>query len=181
MPLEPITENNELTNCYWAKLEIRDLQKEDARVYSLLIESEKGRDSTSLRLIVRDPTEIKIIAITAGVGLLLVFLIICLAFYSLFRARHRRYRKERAEEEEEEENSIAADAFYGTPPPTSINRQKSSAPTSNNKVYTRKNPSDGGLAVMYDYNQIAKHTRTMSPEALKVRRAPAVLQPPTIV
>ena len=40
----------------------------------------------------------------------------------------------------------------------------------------------GGLAVMYDYDQIAcKSRQAMSPEALKVRRAPAVLQPPTIV
>ncbi|XP_015122595.1 hemicentin-2 [Diachasma alloeum] len=175
LPLEPITENSELTNCYWAKLEIRNLQKEDARVYSLLVESEKGRDSMSLRLIVRDPTEMKIIAIASGVGLLLLLAIIALVIYLLLRARHRRYCKDR-EEEDEEEGSIAADAFYATP--ASINRSQKSQPAP--KVYSRKHP-DGGLAVMYDYNQIARQTQTMSPEALKVRRAPAVLQAPTIV
>ncbi|KAK0168845.1 hypothetical protein PV327_002611 [Microctonus hyperodae] len=176
LPYEQISENNELTNCYWAILEIRNIQKEDAREYNLLIESEKGRDSTSLKLIVRDPTEIKIIAIAAGVGLIFLFMLIGIGFFSIFRARHRRYEKKRAVEEEEEEGSIAADAFYGVP--QSISRPKT---TSTSKVYTRKNPNDSGLAVMYDYNQITKQTRTMSPEALKVRRAPVVLQPPTIV
>ncbi|XP_057323936.1 kin of IRRE-like protein 1 [Microplitis mediator] len=176
LPLEPIKENNETTNCYYAKLEIRDLQKEDSRVYNLMIESEKGRDTTSLKLTVRDPMEIKIIAIAGGIGLLLLFLIIGLVFYSILKARHRRYQKKKAEEEEE--GSIAADAFYTTTP--SINRQKTTASPAS-KVYVRKSPSEGGLAVMYDYNQIVKHSRTLSPEALKVRRAPAVLQPPTIV
>lgn len=175
LPLEPITENSEITNCYWAKLEIRNLQKEDSRVYSLLVESEKGRDSMSLRLTVRDPTEIKIIAISSGVGLLLLLAIIALVVYLLLRARHRRYCKDR-EVSEDEEGSIAADAFYATP--NSINRSQKSQSTP--KVYSRKH-SDSGLAVMYDYNQISKQTRTMSPEALKVRRAPAVLQAPTIV
>ncbi|CAG5100846.1 Similar to rst: Irregular chiasm C-roughest protein (Drosophila melanogaster) [Cotesia congregata] len=176
LPLEPIKESNETTNCYYAKLEIRDLQKEDSRVYNLLIESEKGRDTTSLRLIVRDPMEIKIIAIAGGIGLLLLFVIIGLVFYAILKARHRKYQKKRAEEEDE--NSIAADAFYTTTP--SINRQKTTASPAN-KVYVRKSPSEGGLAVMYDYNQIVKHSRTLSPEALKIRRAAAVLQPPTIV
>ena len=52
-------------------------------------------------------------------------------------------------------------------------------------LYGRKplGPLEGGLAVMYDYDQIARQNQrsAMSPEALKVRRAPAVLQPPTIV
>ncbi|XP_074095246.1 irregular chiasm C-roughest protein [Cotesia typhae] len=176
LPLEPIKESNETTNCYYAKLEIRDLQREDSRVYNLLIESEKGRDTTSLKLIVRDPMEIKIIAIAGGIGLLLLFVIIGLVFYAILKARHRKYQKKRAEEEDE--NSIAADAFYTTTP--SINRQKTTASPAS-KVYVRKSPSEGGLAVMYDYNQIVKHSRTLSPEALKIRRAPAVLQPPTIV
>ncbi|XP_034948743.1 hemicentin-2-like [Chelonus insularis] len=174
LPLEPITENNERTNCYWAKLEIRNLQKEDSRIYSLLIESEKGRDSTNLKLIVRDPMEIKIIAIAGSIGIFLFLVVIGLASYSLFKARHRRYRKKCGEEEED--GSIAADAFYSTT--TTTNRQKTT-PTS--KIYVRKTPQEGGLAVMYDYNQIVKNSGTLSPEALKVRRAPAVLQPPTIV
>jgi hypothetical protein len=49
-------------------------------------------------------------------------------------------------------------------------------------MYGRKPVLDAGLAVMYDYDQIACKSRAaMSPEALKVRRAPAVFQPPTIV
>ncbi|XP_011299988.1 hemicentin-1 [Fopius arisanus] len=171
LPLEPILENSEVTNCYWAKLEIRDLQKEDSRVYTLLVESEKGRDSISLGLTVRDPTEIKIIAIASGVGLLLVIAIIALVIYLFLRARHRRYCKDQ-EDDDEEEGSIAADAFYVTP--NSMSRSQKS------QVYSRKH-SDGGLAVMYDYNQIVKQTGTISPEALKVRRAPVVLQAPTIV
>lgn len=181
--MEPITENQVVTNCYWAKLEIRDLQKEDARIYTLLIESEKGQDSTNIKLNVRDPMEIRIVAIAAAVGLLLVVLLVTVGVYSIVRLRHRRYKKNNdstaADEEEEEEGSIAADAFYTTP--TSMDhRQKATTPST--KTYTRKlQQQDGGLAVMYDYDQIAKQTRTMSPEALKVRRAPAVLQAPTIV
>lgn len=180
LPLEPITENDELTNCYWAKLELKNLQKEDARIYSLLVESEKGRDSMSLKLTVRDPMEIKIIAVTSGVGLLLVFLLISFVIYSSIRAKRKNIKNKRNnednEEEEEEEGSIAADAFYSGP--ASINQQKKSQ----TKVYTRKSPTEGGgLAVMYDYNQITKQSRALSPEAMKVRRAPAILQPPTIV
>ncbi|KAG7206458.1 hypothetical protein KM043_003809 [Ampulex compressa] len=172
LPLEPIIENKMVTNCYWAKLEIKDLQKEDARIYTLLVESEKGRDSTNIKLIVRDPTEMRIIAAAAAIGLLFLLLLITLGVYSLLRLKNRQYRQE------EEEGSIAADAFYSNT--ASIDRQKpiSAAPSKN---YTRKSNEEGGLAVMYDYDQIVKQARTMSPEALKVRRAPAVLQPPTIV
>lgn len=179
LPLEAITEKNEVTNCYWAKLELKNLQKEDARIYSLLVESEKGRDSMSLKLTVRDPMEIKIIAISCGVGLLVVFILISFAVYSTIRARRKKYRKKGGKQnEEDEEGSIAADAFYSAPP--SINQQTKIS-SSQTKVYTRKNPTEGGLAVMYDYNQIIKQPRTLSPEALTVRRAAAILQPATIV
>ncbi|XP_031778768.1 hemicentin-2 isoform X2 [Nasonia vitripennis] len=247
LPLEPIIENKMVTNCYWAKLEIRDLQREDARLYTLVVESEKGQDSTNLRLIVRDPTELRIIAAAGAVGLLVLLLLFSVGIYSLVRSRrkHREYRHE-----EEEEGSISAEAYYGATPPR--NGTANQTPGNQNTAtidrngqlkaglehqhpqqqqqqqqqhhqhhqqhqqqqqqqqqhpqqqyqhqlhqnslkqgmmtgsggYGRKPPSgvEGGLAVMYDYDQIACKSRTaMSPEALKVRRAPAVLQPPTIV
>lgn len=171
MPLEPIVENKMVTNCYWAKLEIKDLQKEDARIYTLLVESEKGRDSRNIKLIVRDPTEMRVIAAAVAVGLLFLLLLISIGVYSLLRIRRGRYRQEMMEE-----GSIAADALYNG---TSINQQKS-INSSHVKTFTRKSSLDNGQST-YDYNHIAKQTRAMSPEALKVRRAPAVLQPPTIV
>lgn len=162
------------TNCYWAKLVIKDLQKEDARIYTLMVESEKGRDSTNIKLIIRDPTEMRVIAAAAAVGLLFCLLVISIIVYSVLRLRNRRYRRE------EEEGSIAADAFYSNT--VSNDRQKTgNLSHCQGKEYTRKPSSEGGLTVTYDYNQIAKQVRTISPEALKVRRAPAVLQPPTIV
>lgn len=169
--MEHIKENEMLTNCYWAKLVIKDLQKEDARMYTLLVESEKGRDSTNIKLLVRDPTEMRVIAAAAAVGLLFLLLLISIAVYSLLRLKNRRYRRE-------EEGSIAADAFYSNTTPTE--RQKNNN-SSQGKGFGRKTNSEGGLAVTYDYDQITKQVRAMSPEALKVRRAPAVLQPPTIV
>ncbi|XP_029051196.1 hemicentin-2-like [Osmia bicornis bicornis] len=172
LPLEHIKENEMLTNCYWAKLVIKDLQKEDARMYTLLVESEKGRDSTNVKLLVRDPTEMRVIAAAAAVGLLFLLLLISIAVYSLLKLKNRRYRRE------EEEGSIAADAFYSNTTPTE--RQKNNNSTQS-KGFGRKTNSEGGLAVTYDYDQITKQVRAMSPEALKVRRAPAVLQPPTIV
>ncbi|XP_050462024.1 hemicentin-2-like isoform X1 [Cataglyphis hispanica] len=171
LPLEPIVENKMVTNCYWAKLEIKDLQKEDARIYTLLVESEKGRDSRNIKLIVRDPTEMRVIAAAVAVGLLFLLLLISIGVYSLLRIRRGRYRQEMMEE-----GSIAADALYNG---TSINQQKS-INSSHAKTFTRKSSLDNGQST-YDYNHIAKQTRAMSPEALKVRRAPAVLQPPTIV
>lgn len=165
--MEPIVENKMVTNCYWAKLEIKDLQKEDARIYTLLIESEKGRDSTNIKLILRDSTEMRVIAV--AVGLLFLLLLISIGVYTLLRIR--RYRQEVMEE-----GSIAADALYNG---TSINQQKS-VNSSRAKTFARKSSLDNGQN-MYDYNHIAKQTHAMSPEALKVRRAPAVLQPPTIV
>lgn len=172
-------ENKIATNCYWAKLDIRDLQKEDARVYTLIVESDQGRDSTNLKLIVRDPMEMRLIAAVAAVGLLMLLLMVSFVVYSLLRVKHRRYKRK------EEEGSIAADAFYNTT--ATVERQKSAGiahhhnVAHNNKNYARKPSHEGGLAVMYDYDQITKQQRAMSPEALKVRRAPAVLQPPTIV
>jgi hypothetical protein len=117
LPLEPILENKMVTNCYWAKLEIRDLQREDARLYTLVVESEKGRDSTNLRLIVRDPTELRIIAAAGAVGLLVLLLLFSVGVYSLVRSRrkHREYRHE------EEEGSISAEAYYGAAAPTQHN------------------------------------------------------------
>lgn len=142
-------------------------------MYTLLIESEKGQDSTNIKLNIRDPTEIRVIAIAAAVGLLFIVILVTVGVYSILRLKNRKYEKD----EEEEEGSIAADAFYTTPSP--MDRQKAPTPS---KTYTRKlQQPDGGLAVMYDYDQMSKPTRTMSPEALKVRRAPAVLQAPTIV
>lgn len=172
LPLEPIIENKAVTNCYWAKLEIRDLQKEDARVYTLLVESDKGQDSMNLKLIVQDPTELRVIAAAVAVGLLFLILLVTISVYSILRVKNQRYRKE-----DEEEGSIAADAFYNT---SSLSVERKKAATSS-KIYTRKSHPDGGLAVTYDYDQIVQQARTMSPEALKVRRAPAVLQAPTIV
>lgn len=161
-----------VTNCYWAKLVIKDLQREDARIYTLLVESEKGRDSTNVKLLIRDPTEMRVIAAAAAVGLLFLLLLISIAVYSVLRMKSQRYRRE------EEEGSIAADAFYSNNGTTE--RQKA-VNTTQSKGYARKTNSEGGLAVTYDYDQITKQVRAMSPEALKVRRAPAVLQPPTIV
>ncbi|XP_029165174.1 hemicentin-1-like [Nylanderia fulva] len=172
LPLEPIFENKMVTNCYWAKLEIKDLQKEDARIYTLLVESEKGRDSTNIKLIVRDPTEMRMIAAAVAVGLLFLLLLISIGVYSILRIRRGRYRQEMMEE-----GSIAADALYNG---TSINQQKNSVNSSHAKTFARKSSLDNGQNA-YDYSHIAKQTRAMSPEALKVRRAPAVLQPPTIV
>ncbi|XP_011500520.1 PREDICTED: muscle M-line assembly protein unc-89 [Ceratosolen solmsi marchali] len=179
LPLEPILENKMVTNCYWAKLEIRELQREDARLYTLVVESEKGRDSTNLRLTVRDPTELRIIAAAGAVGLLVLLLLFSVGLYSLVRSRrkHREYRHE------EEEGSISAEAYYGAAAPTQQNGTGTgSSAMSGMGMYGRKPVLDAGLAVMYDYDQIACKSRTaMSPEALKVRRAPAVFQPPTIV
>ncbi|XP_011162427.1 hemicentin-1 [Solenopsis invicta] len=172
LPLEPIVEDKMVTNCYWAKLEIKDLRKEDARMYTLLVKSEQGSDSTNIRLIVRDPTEMRVIAATVAVGLLLLLLLISVSVYSLLRLRRGRYRQK-----VEEEGSIAADALYSNG--ASMDQQKS-INSSHAKPFARKSSLDGGQNV-YDYSRIAKQTRAMSPEALKVRRAPAVLQPPTIV
>ncbi|XP_031845808.2 irregular chiasm C-roughest protein [Nomia melanderi] len=172
LPLEHIKENEMVTNCYWAKLVIKDLQREDARIYTLLVESEKGRDSTNVKLLIRDPTEMRVIAAAAAVGLLFLLLLISIAVYSVLRMKSQRYRRE------EEEGSIAADAFYSNNGTTE--RQKTVNATQS-KGYGRKTNSEGGLAATYDYDQITKQVRAMSPEALKVRRAPAVLQPPTIV
>lgn len=176
--MEPIIESKSISNCYWAILEIKNIQKEDARTYTLLVESEKGRDSTNLKLLVRDPTEMRVLAAAAAVGLLFIFLLICIGIYCWCRVKHRRYRQE----EEEEEGSIAADAFYNTT--TSMDRQNKihhDSTQNKNNNFTRKPTTESGLSVMYNYDQMNKQTRTMSPEALKVRRAPAVLQAPTIV
>ncbi|KYN03000.1 Kin of IRRE-like protein 3 [Cyphomyrmex costatus] len=172
LPLEPIVENKVVTNCYWAKLEIKDLRKEDARMYTLLVESEKGRDSTNIKLIVRDPTEMRVIAAAVAVGLLFLLLLISISVYSLLRMRRGRYQRK-----VEEEGSIAADALYSNG--ASMDQQKS-INSSHAKTFARKSSLDSGQDV-YDYSRIVKQTRAMSPEALKVRRAPAVLQPPTIV
>ncbi|KAJ8679689.1 hypothetical protein QAD02_015476 [Eretmocerus hayati] len=204
LPIEPIYENKVPTNCYWATLEIHDLGPADARLYTLVVESEKGRASTNLRLLVRDPTELRIIAAAGALGLLALMLLCSIGLYSLLRSRrkHREYRKE------DDEASVSAEAYYGAPPPQ-LNGSAGNTPTdgqlkaalhqgvlsvsgSNGSMYgssTGRKPSfggiggiEGGLAVMYDYDQIGcKQRTTMSPEALKVRRAPAVLQPPTIV
>lgn len=161
-----------MTNCYWAKLEIKDLQKDDARMYTLLVESEKGRDSTNIKLIVRDPTEMRIIAATAAVGMLLLLVVISIGVWSLLRIRRQRYHRE-----VEEEGSIAADALYGNG--GTVDRQRS-INSSHSKTFARKSNLDNGQGT-YDYGHITKQPHAMSPEALKVRRAPAVLQPPTIV
>lgn len=161
-----------MTNCYWAKLEIKDLQKEDARIYTLILESEKGRDSTNIKLVVRDSMEIRVIAAIVAIGLLVLLLLISVSVYSLLKMRRRRY-----QQKVEEEGSIAADALYGNG--ASMDQQKS-INSSNVKTFAKKPDSDDGQGV-YDYSRITKRPRAMSPEALKVRRAPAVLQPPTIV
>ncbi|XP_071576739.1 kin of IRRE-like protein 1 [Temnothorax nylanderi] len=169
LPLEPIIE---MTNCYWAKLEIKELRKEDSRMYTLLVESDKGQDSTNIKLIVRDPTEMRVIAAAVAVGLLFLLLLVSVSVYSLLKMRRGRYRQK-----VEEEGSIAADALYGNG--ASLDQQKS-INSSHAKTFARKSSLDGNQSV-YDYSRIAKQTRAMSPEALKVRRAPMVLQPPTIV
>lgn len=175
-PLEPIVESKTTSNCYWAILEIKNVQKEDARTYTLLVESEKGRDSTNLKLLVRDPTEMRVLAAAAAVGLLFLLLLISIGIYCLCRVKHRRYRRE------EGESSIAADAFYNTAPSMDHQSKTHHDSTENkNNNFTRGPTTDSGLSVMYDYDQISKQTRTLSPEALKVRRAPAIMQVPTIV
>ncbi|XP_072749907.1 cell adhesion molecule CEACAM20 [Anoplolepis gracilipes] len=173
LPLEPIVENKMPTNCYWAKMQIKDLQKEDARIYTLLIESEKGQDSTNIKLIVRDNTEMRIIAAAVAVGLLFLSLFISIGVYWILKIRRGRYLRQ----EMAEEGSIAADALYNCLP---VNQHKPVNPSHENTFAMKSSSLDNGQNA-YDYSHIAKQTRAMSPEALKVRRAPAVLQPPTIV
>ncbi|KAK2583935.1 hypothetical protein KPH14_001196 [Odynerus spinipes] len=168
LPLEPILKDEMVTHCYWAKLEIKNLQKEDARIYTLMVESEKGRDSTDIKLIIRDPTETGVITAVAAIGLLVILLVASIGIYTLLRMKHRRYKRE------DEEGSIAADAFYGNNASMDSHKTK----TSHGKSSPRKATQDCGL---YNNDQIAKQAQTMSPEALKVRRAPVVLQPPTMV
>jgi len=168
--LEPIVENNTLINSYWAKLKIKNLQKEDARIYTLYVENKIGITSKDIRLIVRDATEMRLIIATMSVGFLFLLVLISACVYGLLKIRHRRRCRQRMEDE----GSIAADALYGNG--ASMDRQKSI-----NSSHTKKSNLDDCSQNMYDYNHIAKQTRAMSPEALKVRRAPAVLQPPTIV
>ncbi|XP_046628143.1 irregular chiasm C-roughest protein-like [Neodiprion virginianus] len=186
LPLEPIIENKMVTNCYWAKLEIKDLQKEDARVYTLLVESEKGRDSTNVLLLVRDPMGTRLIAAAAAVGTLFLLGLFAICLYAAFRSK-----RTDLYSQEVEEGSIAADAFYS--PTSTVDRQRiadqsqmqasqdQTKPLANNKETLHESP----LAVLYGYDHISKQaamTRSpMSPEALKVRRAPVVLQAPTIV
>lgn len=127
-----------VTNCYWAKLEIRELGPGDARLYTLVVESEKGRDSTNLRLTVRDPTELRIVAAAGAVGLLVLLVLVSLAGYSLVRSRrkHREYRHE------EEEGSVSAEAYYGGATP-----QQNGAPGQGSNVTTidRNGQTKAGL------------------------------------
>ncbi|XP_032666797.1 hemicentin-2-like [Odontomachus brunneus] len=170
LPLEPIIENGMMTGCYWTKLEIKDLQKEDARMYTLLVKSDKGEDSLRIRLIVRDSTETRVIGAAVVVGLLLVLALIFAGVWSILRLRRRRYRQEVGEE-----GSIAADALYGNG--ASMGSQKSvNSPT---HMKAKKSSLDSDQSA-YDYAHV-KQVHSISPEALKVRRAPVVLQSPTIV
>ena len=132
-----------VTNCYWAKFEIRDLQREDARLYTLIVESDKGRDSTNLRLIVRDPTELRIIAAAGAVGLLVLLLLFSVGIYSIIRSRrkHREYRHE------EEEGSISAEQYYGTGQPQ--NGNANSAPNQNVETIDRN-----GMKISLDQHTV---------------------------
>lgn len=170
LALEPIMEQG-MVNCFWAKLAIKDLQKEDTRMYTLSVQSEKGEDSTRIRLIVKDSTETHMIGVAIMVGLVLVLSFIIGGVWSLYRLRRRRCR-----EALEEEGSIAADALYGV----SMDRQKSINSSTHVKTIARK-PSLDSEQNVYDYTHVVKQTCAISPEALKVRRAPVVLQSPTIV
>lgn len=184
LPLEPIIKNKMVTNCYWAKLEIKDLQKEDARVYTLFVESEKGRDSTKINLVVRDPTEMRLIAAAAAVGSLFLLGLFAIGLYAALRSK-----RSAAYSQEVEEGSIAADAFYS---PTSTVDRGQRTNDDDTRIHANKNQNrnnkdtnESPLAVLYGYDHLTKQasiTRSpMSPEALKVRRAPVVLQAPTIV
>lgn len=170
--MEQIIENGIQTSCYWAKLEIKDLQKEDARMYTLLVKSDKGEDSLKIKLIVKDSTETRVIGAAVVVGLLLVLALISAGVWSILRLRRRRYQQEVGEE-----GSIAADALYGNG--TSMDRQKSINSSTHVKAFAKKPSLDSDQSA-YDYAHV-KQIHSMSPEALKVRRAPVVLQSPTIV
>lgn len=171
--MEPIIENGLTTNCFWAKLEIKDLQKEDARMYTLSVMSEKGEDSIRIKLIVRDSTETHVIGAAVALGLLLVLTLIFVGVWSLIRLRRRRYRQDL-----DEEGGIAADALYANG--ASMDRQKSMNLATHVKTIVKKPNLDSNQSA-HDYTHTVKQTCTISPEALKVRRAPMVLQSPTIV
>ncbi|EFN75304.1 hemicentin-1 [Harpegnathos saltator] len=173
LPLETIIEHGIVTNCFWAKLEIKNLQKEDARIYTLLVQSEKGEDSARIKLLVKDSTETRMIGVTVIIGLLLVLTLILIGVWSLVRWRRRRYRQGM-----EEDGSIAADALYNNG--ATMDRQKTINSSTHVKTFGRKPSLDSDQSA-YDYSHVVKQARTMSPEALKVRRAPMVLQSPTIV
>lgn len=180
LPLELNGENKRSRNCYLAKLEISNLDKGDERLYTLVLKSKLGEDSTKLKLIIRDPSEMRLIAAATAAGSVVIFLLVSIAIYFLVRMKKRRkFRQEDAE------GSISADAFYNNP--ASIdgsNKIQNKIQNSNQntiKTFSRKTNTENGLAVMHGYEHISKQARAMSPEALKVRRAPAILQSPTIV
>ncbi|XP_014467660.1 PREDICTED: kin of IRRE-like protein 3 [Dinoponera quadriceps] len=170
LPLEPVIESGMMSNCYSAQLDVKDLQKEDARMYTLTVRSDNGEDSTRIKLEVRDSSETRIIGVAVMVTLLLMLTLISIGVWALLRWRRRRYRQE-----SEEDGSIAADALYNNG-----DRQKSINSVTHAKTFARK-PNMDSEQNTYDYTHTVKQIRSMSPEALKVRRAPVVLQSPTIV
>ncbi|KAK6622887.1 hypothetical protein RUM43_008738 [Polyplax serrata] len=178
--------DDEREDCYEARLHVQDVEPSDSRSYYLAVENEKGTDRHAVHLTVREPMWTTTLLsmmhhepvpmttlISIAAGCLVIFLFcVFVAIYVVRRekccfARRGDFRPTDLESEKSDLNSEIGrkqqpSVIVGTGPVT--------APT--DAMY---NPSPGRRPHM-----ITAHVGG-SPEAMKVRLAAMVLQPPTRV
>ncbi|KAL3285009.1 hypothetical protein HHI36_019138 [Cryptolaemus montrouzieri] len=144
-------------DCYQTTLHIRDASASDSRAYYLAVENDRGTDRHAVQLHVNEPLQMSTLVSLAG-GLLLAFLLaICIFIYVIRTEKCCFSRKS---------------AFK----PPDVDGQKLDI--------EKTTTGPGGIpadAIYTTTNTRGHHHGGGSPEAMKVRLAAMVLQPPTRV
>ncbi|KAG5882067.1 hypothetical protein JTB14_023754 [Gonioctena quinquepunctata] len=147
----------EIEDCYVATLHIKDTTSTDSRAYYLAVENDRGTDRHAVHLYVNEPLHMGTVVSVAGALLIIFLLSICVCVYAI--------RTEKC-----------CFARKGDFKPSEIDGQKVDI----EKITT----GPGGIPADAIYTTTPRSGNTRhggSPEAMKVRLAAMVLQPPTRV
>lgn len=157
-------------DCYLTTLHVRDTSATDSRTYYLLVENDKGKDTHAVQLLVNEPLQMSTLVSVAGALLVGFLIMVCACIYAI-----------RAEK--------CCFSRKGDFKPSEIDGQKvdiekTAHHLTNNQTHTNLGP--GGIPADAIYTTgprggLSNAAGPGHPDAMKVRLAAMVLQPPTRV
>ncbi|KAL9887979.1 irregular chiasm C-roughest protein-like isoform 4-T17 [Glossina fuscipes fuscipes] len=180
-------------DCYLSTLHIHHTNEHDARPYYLVVENERGSDRHAIQLNVEgtfsEPLEMSYLLGTAGGCLAAIFILICLCIYALrvkkccfkgssgYKSSDKDSEKADLKSRSDSTSGPQGDSIYTTPAGFhhQQQQQQQQVQSQSQQLHHQQQAATTAAAAALTHNEHG------SPEAMKVRMAAMILQPPTRV